>query len=109
MLQNWDKKYYYNQWTVEVDKLNCTHKVSVSECKNVVDYIGRENLVPLMEKFIQILEFSTEVLIEAQNQANNFLNNFNQNIENSPEGSCKLSRNSMKILKKEFQTLFLSE
>ena len=106
MLQNWDKKYYYNQWTVEVGKLNCTHKVSVSECKNVVDYIGRENLVPLMEKFIQILDFSTEVLIEAQNQANNFLNNFNQNIENSPEGSCKLSRNSIKILKKEFQTLF---
>ena len=53
-----------------------------------------------MEKFIQILEFSTEVLIEAQTQANNFLNDFSQNIENTPEGSCRLSRNSIKILNK---------
>ena len=73
LLQNWDKVYYGNQWTAEVQKISCSFNISITECKNVIEYLGRENLVPIIDKLMKVLEFSIEILIEAQGQANNLL------------------------------------
>lgn len=66
----------------------------------------RENLVDIVQKFIKALEFSTEVLMEAQDQTNNIINNLNQAIENSPEGTCQSKRKrEFKMISHKFEDI----
>ena len=79
-----------------MQKLDCTHTVTLTECQDIIEYFDRENLVPLINKLVAALEFSIEILIQGQNQANHLLDNFHESIEKTPNSTCQTRRNTDK-------------
>lgn len=87
--QTWDKEYYYEQWSENMDLIDCAYRIDVSECQVIVNEYGGEPLKALMIQFLAMLEFGINALITIQEAADEKLDMLADSIAHGPgDVSC---------------------